>query len=151
MAVFSRLFRVTPLVAGVWVSRLAFLGSIFLFVDYLNLRKVPMRRALPILFLLITFPSAYILVSAYTESLFLFLALAAFVSVLREKPALAALAAFLAGLTRIHAIALFPALLVYGWCDSASRHRFLRPVLAPLSGLVVSALCISVFYYYIYK
>jgi hypothetical protein len=85
---------------------------------------------------------------AYAESLFLVLTLAVFVSVLSEKPALAA---FLAGLTRIHAIALLPALLIYGWCDSASRHRFLRPVLAPLSGLVMSALCISAFYYYIYK
>jgi hypothetical protein len=150
MAAVASSFSITPLVAGTWISRIAFLGSIVLFVEYLNLRKVPRHGIFPIISVFVTFPSAYILVSPYAESLFLFLALAVFVGLLRKALILSTIAAFLAGMTRIHALALVPALLVFGWQDSASRNRLFRPVAAPLTGLTLAILAIASFYYHVY-
>jgi len=63
---------------------------------------------------LLAFPSAYLLVSVYAEATFLALALAAWMLAQRRWYVLAAVPAFLAGITRMHAVALAPGLFVLG-------------------------------------
>ncbi len=100
--------------AGVWVSRLALLAVVLLLPIYVRQREGPAVPGWPSVVTLLAFPTAYILPAVYSEALFLALALAAFVLARRGSHGWAALAAFGAGLTRIHGLALVPALAVLG-------------------------------------
>ncbi|MEO5762174.1 MAG: hypothetical protein ABIR28_07675, partial [Vicinamibacteria bacterium] len=64
---------------------------------------------------LLLFPTSFFIHIVYTEGLFLSVVFAAFLSARRGHWKLAALFGFLAGLTRINAFVLAPALLVEGW------------------------------------
>ncbi|MEX2121951.1 MAG: hypothetical protein WD847_20390 [Pirellulales bacterium] len=100
--------------AGLWVSRLSLLAAMFLLSAHARHAETN-DAGWPAIFALLAFPSAFVLVSVYSESLFLATALASFVLAERKRYWPAALAAFLAGLTRIHAVALVPALFALGW------------------------------------
>jgi Gpi18-like mannosyltransferase len=85
-------------------------------------------RAMLILFL---FPSAFFIHIVYTEGLFLATSLGAFLSARRGNWRAAAIFGVLAGLTRINAFILAPALLFEAWGDS-TKGRFPR-ILAAFS------------------
>ena len=101
----SRLLHVHGLVAGQILSIVCFLGAGLLFAaeGRERLGEVGSRRAL--LFLLF-YPTAFFFLAMYSESLFLLLAVAAFRMARRGRPALAAALGFLAGTTRLTALAL---------------------------------------------
>ncbi len=101
--------------AGIWISRFALFTAVALLAAYAREREGGVAPGWAAVGTLLAFPSAFILVSAYAESLFLALALGAFVLTRRGRYAWAALAAFGAALTRIHGLALVPALGVLGW------------------------------------
>ncbi len=76
------------------------------------------------------FPTSLFLGAVYGESLFLVLAIAAFLLAERRRPGWAAVTAGLALLTRAQGIALLPALAVYAW-RSERRARDLALLLVP--------------------
>ncbi|MEX0711649.1 MAG: hypothetical protein WD278_04830 [Pirellulales bacterium] len=117
--------------AGLWVSRLSLLVAMLLLSAHARHTGAD-GAGWAAIFALLAFPSAFILVSVYSESLFLATALASFVFAERKQYWPAALAAFLAGLTRIHAVALAPALFVLGW-SQWRRDRSLS-AFAPAAG-----------------
>jgi hypothetical protein len=105
VAAISRALAIDAFTAGIAVSVSAMLAASLLFVaeGRRRLGDVEARHAL--LFLLL-FPSAFFLVAMYAESLFLLLALLAFASLARDRWVAAVGFGFLAGLTRLPALAL---------------------------------------------
>lgn len=106
----GRVFLLPPFEAGLWVSRAALLVALVLLREYVEGQEPGGDAATAALFALLGFPSAFVLASVYSESLFLAAVLGAFVAERRGRFALAAVAAFIAGATRIHGLALVPAL-----------------------------------------
>ena len=100
--------------AGLLVSHVFFFVSVVLF-HRLEVRRVGQSEAGSRLLALLTFPWAFFLLAPYSESLFLALALAVWLLALRRQWALVAVLGLAAGLTRIFAVALVPALLVLAW------------------------------------
>jgi hypothetical protein len=86
------------------------------------------------LLLLLAWPGGFLLLAPYAESTFLVLALVAFWAARAGRPGWAAAAAFLAGLTRIHGLALAAALAWLAW----ERRREWRTLglLPPVAALV---------------
>jgi hypothetical protein len=72
----------------------------------------PKQKFFPVFVTLISFPSAFFLISVYNDALFLLLALLSFYLARKERWWLAGLCGYLAALTRVTGLALFPALLV---------------------------------------
>ncbi len=90
-----------------WVLNIAFLFlSLFYFFKLVKEFHPEINPYLPILFLLI-FPTAFFLNAIYTESLFLFLSLAAFYYAPKKKFLYAGIFGLLASLTRVTGILLF--------------------------------------------
>jgi len=88
-----------PLLAGLFVSLIAFAGAIALLYR-LAVLEVGEAHAGPVILLLSTFPFAVFYSAVYTESLFLFLTVGAFYAMRRGHLAGAALCGVAAGLSR---------------------------------------------------
>jgi hypothetical protein len=101
----SRLLNADPFAAGMAVSLAALAIASILFVAE-GTRRRDETSAIHALAFLLLFPTAFFLASAYAESLFLLLALLAFDAVRRRAWVAAACFGFLAGLTRLPALAL---------------------------------------------
>ena len=101
----SRALSIDTFAAGLAVSFAALVAAALLFVAE-GRRRLGDEDAPRALLFLLLFPTAFFLVAMYAESLFLLLALLAFASLARGRPGAAALFGFLAGLTRLPAIAL---------------------------------------------
>ena len=101
----SRLLGADPFAAGMAVSLAALAVASILFVAE-GSRRSDEESAIHALAFLLLFPTAFFLASAYAEALFLLLALLAFDAIRRRAWAGAALFGFLAGLTRLPALAL---------------------------------------------
>jgi len=97
--------------AGNLVSALSLLGALVLFARWTR-RHLGEERAGPALLLLLLFPPSFFFAAVYTESLLLFLSLAAVEAAESDRPGTAAAAGFLAGLTRISGVVLAPYLLL---------------------------------------
>lgn len=130
-------------VSGLVVSNLALLGA-FVGLAVLTYRETRSRTAAwlaPVVFS--AYPFAFFLSAPYADSLFLALAVGALLAARQRLWVLAALAAYLAALTRNTAIILVAPLVweygrVQGWwtLDHWRRLRDVRPVLRRLPGLV---------------
>ena len=122
--------------AGNLISAASFFGAVLLFAAWVRARWGE-ARVRPSLLALLVFPTSFFFIAVYTESLFLFLALLAVVSIDRDRPAVAAAAGYLSGLTRITGVVLAPYLalssLVKSRREGRSRARAL--VAALLAGL----------------
>lgn len=92
--------------AGWTLSSVFLLLALFYFFKLVREFHPEINPHLPIIFLLI-FPTAFFLNAVYTESLFLFLSLAAFYYGLKKKFIYAGLFGFFASLTRVTGILLF--------------------------------------------
>jgi len=110
---FPFLIKLTAfLTAGNFVLAGWFLNIVFLFLALFYLFKLvkefhpEINPYLPVLLLLI-FPTAFFLNAIYTESLFLFLSLAAFYYALKKKFLYAGIFGFFASITRVTGILLF--------------------------------------------
>lgn len=92
----------------------------------------PKQNFFPVFVTLISFPSAFFLISVYNDALFLLLALLSFYFARKDRWWLAGLCGYLAALTRITGLALFPALLVEAGLKKKSWYPLL---LIPLGTL----------------
>jgi len=101
----SRLLGADPFAAGMAVSLAALAIASILFVAE-GTRRADEVSAVHALAFLLLFPTAFFLASAYAEALFLLLALLAFDAIRRRAWVAAACFGFLAGLTRLPALAL---------------------------------------------
>ena len=119
------------IVAGVAVSLAATLVAFVLF-HRLARRHLDADGANRALLYLALFPAALFLQAVYAESLFLALALGAFLAAERDRWPLAWLLVGLALLTRPTGIALVPPLAVIAWRSSGRRAAAASFVLAPL-------------------
>lgn len=93
--------------AGNLVSAVAFLGALLLFADWVRLH-FDEARVTPALLALVFFPTSFFFAAVYTESLLLFLAIGAVLSLEKDRPLLSLLAGFLSGLTRVSCVVLAP-------------------------------------------
>lgn len=117
-------FRIPLALAAILVSHVFFVVSLLLFQRFQGLQVGPVSAQTPLLALL-TFPWSFFLLAPYSESLFLALALAAFLAALRGRWSLVACLGVLAGLTRLFGLALVPPLLflaVRTAPDTPGRH-----------------------------
>ncbi len=86
----------------------------------------------PAVWFLFIFPTAYFLHVGYTESLFLALAVGAFLAVRSGRWALAGVLCALAALTRLNALVLLPALAAEAWLEYRQVRRWRPQWLWPL-------------------
>jgi Mannosyltransferase (PIG-V) len=117
--------------AGVVVSLAATLGSLALLYRLAE-TKLGLEGARRAVLYLAVFPFAVFLQAVYSESLFLFLALGAFVLAERGSFLGAGVAAGLAWLTRPLGVALLPALALIAWRAPRREQALLRLAAAPM-------------------
>ncbi len=140
-------FGIEPYRAGIYISRTSLLVSMVLLYLYAHEKRSansppPWAPVMALLF----YPTAYILVSVYSESTFLALSLATFFLADRKRYLPAAVTAFLAGLTRAHVVALIPALGLLAL--SQWKPRQWRTYLSFLPALGATAAPISIGVYF---
>ena len=117
-------------VAGLVVSACCLLGTVLLL-------RVRSPDAIP---LLLAFPASFVLVTVYSESLFLFLVVLTFHLSDKRYYLLSAFAALLAGLTRVNGLALIPAMLIL-----PLKERRLDTIL-PLLGAITGQILLAFFF-----
>ena len=116
--------------AGVLISLAAAFGA-FVLLDRLAEQKLDAAGARRAVLYLAVFPFSLFLGAVYSESLFLFLALAAFVFAERGSFLGAGIAAGLAWLTRPLGVALLPALALIAWRSPQRGRALLQLTTAP--------------------
>ena len=123
----------TPIYAGLFVSSLATVFSLYFLLKLINLDKLRIPR-FETLFLLFFFPFGFILTSVYSDALFLFLTTASFYYARRGKWWATGVFALLASLTRLSGLALLPALTVEWWLQNKHQKINLKATIAPMLG-----------------
>jgi hypothetical protein len=129
----SRLLGADPFAAGMAVSLAALAIASILFVAE-GARRADETSAIHALAFLLLFPTAFFLASAYAEALFLLLALLAFDAVRRRAWTAAVCFGFLAGLTRLPALALAAPLAITAANPSGNERRSIRLLRAAAIG-----------------
>jgi hypothetical protein len=99
---------------------------------------------------LLAFPSAFILLSAYSEGLFALLALAAFYTSRKRFYVCGCVFAFLAGMTRINGISLVPALALLAWQHRSDRGGRCASSFLPAIGALGGQLCVATTFYIVF-
>jgi hypothetical protein len=129
---------------GLLVAHAATLGAAALLAVYAA-RFWPDAPPGPATFALLAFPFAFFLAAVYSDSLYLLLALAAFLQFRRESFLAAAACGFLAGLTRVTALALAPALLAAALARPRGRRGpALLAALSPAAGFAAYYIALAV-------
>lgn len=145
--VLAPLFRQSQLTAGFFLSNLAFLGALIIFYRVVEIefdRDTAKRAALYIT----VFPTAFVFFIAYSESLFLFFALASFYSIRRGYWWIAGLFGALATLTQFAGLFLFVVFLYefvrqmgpqvrHAWQEQSQLLSRVRPALPALAALLI--------------
>ena len=132
----SHALGMDPLWAGIWVSRWMLLATMVML--FAHARRLKENRADPWapVAAMLCFPTAYIMVSVYSEALFVALSLAALLLFVRRRFVLSAIALSLSAITRLHVLALAPALGIMGsqyWNEQKRSPRALLAFLPPVS------------------
>lgn len=131
LASFNLIFN--PVLVGLLISYLAFIGSIFVFYKLLKQDKIEKEEREKIILLLLLFPTSYYFLSYYTESIFLLLTLSVFYFINKKKFFLASILTALATATRITGLALLPAIFWEGYQYYKKYKKFPFSILiAPL-------------------
>lgn len=128
-------------VAGRVVSFAAFVAGLCLFATWVQRNRGP-DAVEPAVLVLVLFPTAFFFAAVYTESLVLFLSVGAVLAAQTGRRGLAALAGYLAGLTRITGVVLAPYAFLVSYREARGRGLSPRraalgaavPGLAPLLG-----------------
>ncbi len=131
VAVCGRVLGDRFLLAGILIS-LAAAAAAFVLLYHLVRHRVGAADAQRAVVYLALFPTSLFLGAVYAESLFLALALAAFVLAEQARPGWASVAAGLATLTRAQGLALVPALAIFAW-RSRDRGRSFAFLLVPIA------------------
>jgi hypothetical protein len=145
VGVLGRLLGGEYLLAGLILSNLAFIGALYLLFKLVTAEFSPTAARRSLVWLAI-FPAAFYFLAAYSESLFLLLALATFWAAQRRNWILAAIFAFLAPLARLTGWVLavpvaWEALVAAGWKPWPVRPlEWLRWALRAWPGLL-AAIC----------
>jgi hypothetical protein len=129
--------------AGLWISRLSLLVTLLFLARQSQVLDGCERSEWAAPAALLAFPSAYLLVSVYSESLFLALALAAFSLAQGHRYATASACAFAASLTRIQGVALVAALAVQGCLQWYSLRRSAWCFVPSAAGLAAYAAMVA--------
>lgn len=119
------------LTAGVLISLVSLLGSLVL-LERLGVRLVGGPSARRAVLYLALFPTAFFFGAVYSESLYLFLALGAFLLAERGRFLPAGVVCGLVILTRVAGVALLPALAIIAWRSGQRRRALLSLAAAPL-------------------
>ncbi len=119
------------LTAGVLISLVSLLGSLVL-LERLGVRLVGGPSARRAVLYLALFPTAFFFGAVYSESLYLLLALGAFLLAERGRFLPAGVVCGLAILTRVAGVALLPALAIIAWRSGNRRRALLSLAAAPL-------------------
>jgi len=127
----GRAFGGHYVVAGIVVSLAAALAAFVLLYRLTEIRLGPEGARRAVLYLAV-FPMALFLGAVYSESMFLALAIGAFVLAERRHWLGAGLVTGLAMLTRVAGVALLPALVVMAWRQPERGRALLRLCVAPL-------------------
>ncbi|MBI3620535.1 hypothetical protein HY214_05350 [Candidatus Roizmanbacteria bacterium] len=112
---------VTPLLAGLIIAHLFFITALFFFYRLLKL-DYPSAKAKEAVWYLLLFPTAFFLVSVYSEGLFLSLTFASFYLARKKNWLGAAVCGALLTMTRLVGLMILPALLWEG-LTSMKRNR----------------------------
>jgi Gpi18-like mannosyltransferase len=122
----GQIFMGDYLLAALFISNLAYIGVLFYLykLTEMEFNRPAARRSVAYLAI---FPTAFFFLAAYTESLFLFLTLAAFYYAKEKRWWLAGALGFLSSLTRLQGIVLIIPLLYMYLRDRAFRLSRLRP------------------------
>lgn len=123
-----------PLVAGILVANLALLGAMILLYRLVSLSADTSTAERSVWYMLI-FPVSFFGSAIYSESLFLLTTIGALYLAYRNRWGLAAIIAFLAGLTRLMGILLAPVLFIEWLVRRRQADNSPRP---PIWGLVAS-------------
>jgi hypothetical protein len=129
VAVLGRIFGGHYVLAGIVISLGAALGA-FLLLYRLAAERLGLEGAQHAVVYLAVFPMALFLQAVYSESLYLLLVLAAFVTAERGRFWIAGPLTGLAILTRVTGVALLPALAVFAWRRRDRRRAFAGLALA---------------------
>jgi hypothetical protein len=137
------LFAGNYLLAALVVSNLAFVG-VLVCLHRLTERQFGAMSARRSTLYLAIFPTAFFFLAAYTESLFLLLTLASFLTAHEKRWWLAGALGFLASLTRLQGIVLtIPLLYMYlrdrSWHPSRLGPDILGPIIIPLGAVLFVA------------
>lgn len=107
-------------VAGLIISNLSFLVSLFIFWRLIRM-DYSEKTAFLSLILLLVFPTSFYFGAIYTESLFLLLALSTFYAARKKKWFFAGVLGMLASMTRVVGVLLLPALLIEWFQNTRSK------------------------------
>ncbi len=116
--------------AGVLVSLVSLLGAMIL-LERLGTQLLGVRAARRAVLYLALFPTAFFLGAVYSESLYLLLAVAAFLLAERSRFLPAGIVCGLAIVTRVAGVALLPALALIAWRSGDRRRALLSLAVAP--------------------
>ena len=131
VAVLGRVFGGHYVLAGVAVSLAAGLGA-FVLLQRIAESRLGLDGSRRAVLYLALFPTSFFLQAVYTESLFLFLTLLAFLLAERSRFTGAGAVAGLALLTRAAGVALLPALAILAWRSRRRLHAFGGLAIAPV-------------------
>lgn len=123
--------RLNPVFAGLFLNYILTAGSLILLYKLFT-KEFSERIALKSIVLLLFFPTSFYLVAYYSEALYLFLSVLTFYFLNTRKNLQSAIAAGLAGLTRLAGLALLPVLIYDAWKSKNMKRRLLLYALAPL-------------------
>ena len=123
------------LLSSILISSFFFLGTLYLLAQILKEEGEKEKTIKKTLLFLVLFPTSFYFVSAYSESLFLFLVLLSFYWAKKRRWFLAGLTAGLASYTRLVGIFLLPSL-IYEYYQKETKRGMKERLLAAKQGLV---------------
>ena len=150
MIFFKTIFSQSYFLSGFAISTVSFLAALFLLYKLVTLDFKEKVAKWTIVFLLL-FPTSFYFTSIYSESLFLFLVVAAFFSARKNFWAVAGILGFLASMTRFVGIFLFPALILEYYLQNRDKlsWTYFRNSLSSLSWLFLIPLGLATYMIYL--
>jgi hypothetical protein len=135
----SGLFSGNTLLAGILISNLAFIGTLAALYRYTLEEVQDMKIARRTVIYMVSAPTAFFFLSAYTESLFLFFAILSLLALKRERWIYAGVFGGLASLTRLPGVLLVFPMVYAAWVgnkERASKFAWISPILTLIGAAI---------------